>query len=291
MSTGTPADRKPGGDAQVVDGAVERSTVDDLAAILDPLVVEPSAVGTLPPMWHVALLLPVWPQSDLGPDGHPRSGLPAPPGPGRRRMFAGARVSLLHPLHVGEPASRRSEVIGSSESVGRSGRLTFMTLRHELSQAGRVCIVDEQDIVYRDPAGASVGRGVPVPAPAPPAQPPPADPVADTELAFDVDPVVLFRFSAVTRNAHRIHYDTAYAATEGYRDLVVHGPLQAVLLAAALQRSSGPLAGTVLRYRLTAPAIGPQRLRIRAGAGEQPWAEVRDADGIVTATMVREVGA
>lgn len=229
---------------------------------------------TLPPLWHWAYLLERRPQRDLGPDGHPTSGVPAPPGPGRRRMFAGGRVASHAALRLGEPATRTTEVVSTTEKTGRTGALTFVTVRHTIAQDGRTCIVDENDIVYR--AGDS---GVLPEAPA-------ADlPERTAHLPLAVDEALLFRFSAVTYNAHRIHYDHGWVREEGYAGLVVHGPLQALMMGELLRRSGPGLLGRTFAYRLVAPMIGPQTLHVLAapgGLGE--GAEVRDARGVLTAT-------
>jgi 3-methylfumaryl-CoA hydratase len=130
----------------------------------------------LPPLWHVVHLLERRPHADLGPDGHPTFGIPAPPGPGRRRMFAGGRVSTRAPLVFGRPATRTTWVADTREKQGSTGPLTFVTVRNEYAQDGRVLIVDENDIVYRTPSSTRSGlaiqagtlRDEPQPAPASP---------------------------------------------------------------------------------------------------------------------------
>ncbi|GAA3677850.1 hypothetical protein GCM10022224_047390 [Nonomuraea antimicrobica] len=247
-----------------------------LAGLLD---VEPPA-GELPALWHWVYLLDRPRQRDLGPDGHPRHGIPAPPGPGRRRMFAGGRVSTHALLRFGAPATRMTRVVRTVEKEGRAGPLTFVTVRSEIEQGGRTVIADEQDIVYRAPGSALPAR---------PAADEPPHPEAG--LALDVDAVLLFRFSALTYNAHRIHYDAAYAAQEGYPGLVVHGPLQALMMGELIRRSGVPLIGREFAYRLVAPMFGAQRLTVapvpaQSGASAQAQAQVqvRDAGGRVTAT-------
>jgi len=225
-------------------------------------------------MWHLAHLLDAWPQAAIGADGHPSQGVPSPPSPGSRRMFVGGRTWHLACLRIGEPAVRTTTVTGTAVKHGRRGDLTFVTVRHQIMQAGSVAVVEEQDIVYR--AAESAGSP-PLPGTAGCA----IDPeTAPGEMAFDIDPTVLFRFSALTYNAHRIHYDHGYAAYEGYSDLVVHGPLHVILMAEHLRLLGHSLVGLGFSYRLTAPAIGPQRLTIRA-AGTR--AEVRAGDGTVVA--------
>ena len=245
-----------------------------LAGVLD--IDAPSADDELPALWHWVYLLERPRQSDLGPDGHPRHGIPAPPGPGRLRMFAGGRVSMHTPLRFGEPATRTTRVIRTIEKEGKSGPLTFVTVRSDIEQDGRLAIADERDIVYRAP-----GSRLPVMANADETPPP------DDSLALDVNSVMLFRFSALTYNAHRIHYDSAYTTQqEGYSGLVVHGPLQALMMGELIRRSGLALVGQEFAYRLIAPAVGEQRLTAMMCGPEETGisAQVRDATGIVTAT-------
>jgi len=246
-----------------------------LAGLLDiPLPDERS----LPPLWHWVYLNDRPRQADLGPDGHPVHGVPAPPGPGRRRMFAGGRVTAHGQLRFGELATLTTRVTATRTTTGKSGGLTIVTTRTDIQQDEGPVVVEEQDIVYREPGGTS---------------PPAADhsaggedaPAVDAdELSFDVTPTALFRFSALTYNAHRIHYDLPYAQDEGYAGLVVHGPLQALLMSEFLRRSGVDLTGRTFSYRLVAPMIGPQQLVVRAATGDDgDGAEVRDAGGRVTA--------
>jgi len=243
-----------------------------LAGMLD--IDAPSAGDELPALWHWIYLLERRRQSDLGPDGHPRHGIPAPPGPGRLRMFAGGRVSMHTPLRFRQPATRTTRVIRTVEKEGKSGLLTFVTVRSDIEQGGRLAIADEQDIVYRAPGSTLPAKSNTAETPAPMGS-----------LALDVDSVVLFRFSALTYNAHRIHYDSAYAAQEGYPGLVVHGPLQALMMGELIRRSGVPLVGQEFAYRLVAPMFGEQRLTAALNPEETGVsAQVRDATGRVTAT-------
>jgi 3-methylfumaryl-CoA hydratase len=231
----------------------------------------------LPTLWHCIHLLEKRPHADLGPDGHPSFGIPAPPGPGRRRMFAGGRVSTMAPLVFGKPATRTTWVADTKEKQGSTGPLTFVTVRHEYTQDGRICIVDENDIVYRTPgsnlsAKAGTLNDVPEPAPRKPA------------LTLTADEALLFRFSALTYNAHRIHYDQNWVREEGYSDLVVHGPLQALMMGELIRRCGDGLVGKQFAYRLISPMIGPQTFTVLAGEdGVNAGAESRDARGTVTA--------
>jgi 3-methylfumaryl-CoA hydratase len=228
---------------------------------------------TLPPLWHWVHLLERRPHSDLGPDGHPTSGIPAPPGPGKRRMFAGGRVTTYGELRFGEEATRVTRVVASTEKQGRSGPLTFVTVRHEISQAGEVLVVDENDIVYRAADSGTL-----------PSREPEEVPARAARLDLSVDETFLFRFSALTYNAHRIHYDHGWVRQEGYDDLVVHGPLQALMMGELERRAGAGLVGRTFAYRLVAPMVGPQTLSVLASEEGLPaGAEVRDARGVVTA--------
>jgi 3-methylfumaryl-CoA hydratase len=246
-----------------------------LAGLLDVPLPDLEAGEGLPLTWHWLYLLDRPLQRDLGPDGHAaRNAVPEPPGPGRRRMWAGGAVRSQGPLRVGERATRRSRVLESTEKVGRTGRLTFVRVGHTISQRGEVVLEERQDILYRDADAAPVS---PVSSSASSAEPE-ADArveVAPGEWAVPIDPVLLFRFSALTYNAHRIHYDRAYAQQqEGYPGLVVHGPLQAMAMAeAARSRGHREPAGGSLEYRLVAPLFDHQGLVV--GAVDVPGEGVR----------------
>ena len=186
-----------------------------LAALLDHET-PPWRPGELPPLAHWLLFPPDARQSGIGPDGHPLredDGLP-------RRMWAGSRVRFFAPIMLGSEVARETSAIAVNDKQGRSGRMRFVTLRHLLKVDGHVCVEEEQDIVYRE-----AGRNGAPPAPEAPTSVPPVARVVT------IDPVQLFRFSALTFNAHRIHYDLPYTRdVEGYPGLVVHGPFIATLL-------------------------------------------------------------
>jgi 3-methylfumaryl-CoA hydratase len=230
----------------------------------------------LPPLWHWTYLLDRRPHTDLGPDGHPTTGIPAPPGPGRKRMFAGGRVTTLGELVFGRPATRTTSLAATKEKQGRTGPLTFVTVRHEYSQDGRTLIVDENEIVYRASSSSlpatTAGEASPVPTGRP-------------RLRLTADEALLFRFSALTYNAHRIHYDHNWVRQEGYPDLVVHGPLQALMMGELVRREGPGLVGRSFSYRLVRPMIGPQNFTVTAAeTGVEQGAQVYDAQGAVTAT-------
>ncbi|GAB3449428.1 MaoC family dehydratase N-terminal domain-containing protein [Phycicoccus ginsengisoli] len=256
-----------------------------LAGVLD--LDPPAPTAGVPPLWHWVYLLERRRESELGPDGHPTRGIPAPPEPGRLRMFAGGRVTTHGALRFGVEATRTTRVVRSVEKQGRSGPLTFVTVRSEVEQEGRLVVAEEQDIVYRE-AGSTLA-GTPPATPATPDASTSAtgtSPAEGSRLQLEVDPVLLFRFSALTYNAHRIHYDQAYAADEGYPGLVVHGPLQALLMGEAMRRCGVPLLGRQFAYRLIAPTYGAQQLTAttRDGAAGLVEASVHDGAGVRTAT-------
>jgi 3-methylfumaryl-CoA hydratase len=172
-----------------------------LGGLLDVPVPDLAGGAGLPLLWHWVYLLDRPAQADLGSDGHPLRGtIAAFPGRGRRRMWAGGRVRTSGPLRCGDLATKRSRVASVQEKHGRSGPLTFVTVQHQILQGDHVVIEEEQDIVYRE--AASPAWQPPAPAAEALAVPP-----ADGEWTIEISPVLLFRFSALTYNAHRIHYD------------------------------------------------------------------------------------
>lgn len=201
---------------------VSASALAGLAALLDRAT-PPWPAGEAPPLFHWLHFLPRAMQSDLDRDGHPRRGGFLPPIDLPRRMWAGSRVAFLAPVPLDAALTRVSTIRAVREKVGGSGRLVFVTVGHTIRANGVASVEEEQDIVYR---AAQTGAD-PVPPPAERAPPEPAD----AERGFVADPVLLFRFSALTFNAHRIHYDRDHARREeGYPGLVVQGPLLATLL-------------------------------------------------------------
>jgi len=219
------------------------------------------AAGTeLPLLWQWFYFLPRAPQSKLSVDGHPERGGFLPPITLPRRMFAGARVTVHHPLKLGRPATREGTILNVRETSGKSGRLAFVTVGYRFLQDGVLCLDEEQDIVYREPGAA-------VPAPIVAERPALADGAFSEE--FTPDSRLLFRFSALTFNAHRIHYDRPYAMQEeGYPGLVVHGPLIALLLAELAQRNAPrPLAK--FSFKGMAPLFDIGSVRLSGLHGER----------------------
>ncbi len=207
----------------------------------------------LPLPWHWFHFLPRAPQAALDADGHPQRGGFLPPIPYPRRMFAGARMQVHRPLRVGMPAVREGAIRNVVMKSGKTGALAFVTVAYRFLQDGVLCLEEEQDIVYREPGAA-------VAAPVPAVLPPP--PEGSWTRTLQPDTRLLFRFSALTFNAHRIHYDRGYAVqTEGYPGLVVHGPLTAVLLLQLVRQSTArPV--LAFSFRGVAPLfdLGPIRL-------------------------------
>ena len=227
----------------------------------------------LPVPWHWFYFLPRAPQAQLDEDGHPKRGGFLPPVPYPRRMFAGARLTVHRPLVLGAPAAREGVIRDVQFKSGKSGNLAFVTVAYRFVQDGATCLEEEQDIVYREP-------GTPVPAPVPG----PWAPVPDGAWTREVhpDPRLLFRFSALTFNAHRIHYDRPYAREiEGYPGLVVHGPLTAALLA-QLVRQRQPQPIRQFSFRGVAPVFDVAPYRLVAVPGDDVIAlEAQGPDGRV----------
>ncbi|MDP3515268.1 MAG: MaoC family dehydratase N-terminal domain-containing protein [Sulfuritalea sp.] len=216
------------GRREQVDDLITPSRVAALAATLDRNDPAPMPGDPLPPPWHWTLCVPAARQSALGADGHPARGGFLPPVPLPRRMWAGGRLTFPQPLRVGEAVQRRSQVISVERKSGRSGDLVFVLVRHEFHGAQGLAITEEHDIVYRDLPTAVSSSPTLVAAP--------DDGVWQRQIV--PDDVLLFRYSALTFNGHRIHYDRRYVTeVEGYPGLVVHGPLIATLLLDLLRRN------------------------------------------------------
>ncbi|MEO8157885.1 MAG: MaoC family dehydratase N-terminal domain-containing protein [Betaproteobacteria bacterium] len=242
-----------------------------MSATLDRADAEPKSGMPLPPLWHWLYFLPLSPLGEAGPDGHPQRGGFLPPVPLPRRMFAGGRFEYRHPLRVGEAISRTSRIIDVTGKEGRSGALVFVTVRHEIANGSGIAMTEEHDIVYREPPLADG----PVPKP----QPAPTGEMFSREIA--PDPVLLFRYSALTFNSHRIHYDRSYVTqVEGYPGLIVHGPLIATLLVDLLRRSLAEATVARFSFRAVRPLFDIHRFFVcgrRDGNAVALWA--RDHEG------------
>jgi hydroxyacyl-ACP dehydratase HTD2-like protein with hotdog domain len=251
-----------------------------LAGLLDT---EPPVTGPgheLPPLWHGLYFLDRPAQAELGPDGHPAQGRFMPPIPGRRRLYAGGRVSYLSPIRCGELITRRSELDGWRVRHGRSGEMLFVTVRHTFHRDGSLIATEEQDLVYRSgspPAAGMPGAGAQTAGPGS---------VVPWQFQVAAGAVMLFRFSALTYNAHRIHYDAEYAtAVEGHRGLVVHGPLLALLCLELPRRHQAGQRISGLSFRARSPVYAGELMTVTGGPGGDGCAMgVAGPDGTVAMT-------
>lgn len=206
----------------------------------------PKAGEALPPLWQWCFFQPALAETGLGIDGHPARGGFLPPANNRNRMWAGGRVEFHAPLKVGADASRVSTLLRVEEKVGRTGSLLFVTVQHDYMQGGQLALREEQDIVYREPTPPKLSGGAALPA-------------SDWQESFTPTPTLLFRYSAVTFNGHRIHYDWPYVTeAEGYPGLVVHGPLMATLNLRAFCRANPQAQLKRFSFRGARPLIAPQ---------------------------------
>lgn len=230
----------------------------------------------LPPLWHWLYFLPIHQMSEVGPDGHAERGGFLPPVPLPRRMWAGSRFRFHHPLRVGETVQRASRVQSVEHKAGRSGDLVFVRVEHTFSNTHGLALSEEHDIVYREAAE-------------PGAQPPAAKPApvdAAWERTIRPDPVLLFRYSALTFNSHRIHYDRSYVTEiEGYPGLVVHGPLIATLLIDLLRRECPEATIRDFSFRAVKPLFDTEEFAV-CGAPDEDGKTVhlwtRDSAGALT---------
>jgi 3-methylfumaryl-CoA hydratase len=238
-----------------------------LAATLDCDDPYPEPGSPLPPLAHWLYFLPHYRQSDLKADGHGKLGGFLPPLPLPRRMWAGSRITFHAALHAGDAISKKSRIDSLDVKEGRSGTLAFLTVQHEISTPRGLAVTEFQDIVYRGEAGGEPPRNKPAAAP--------TDlPTPQWTRDIDPDPTLLFRYSALTFNAHRIHYDLPYARqVEGYPGLVVQGPLTATLLLDLVRRNAPQKEIRSFSFRGLQPLFAGARYRVCAG----PW----QADGSI----------
>lgn len=232
-----------------------------------------------PALIHFCLFLPSVPMARLGADGHPARGDFLPPVPLPRRMWAGSSIAFHAELRIGQALQRRSRVAGVTFKQGRSGGLCFVTVEHDIRSDGVTLLSEEQTIVYRDAGDA---------APAAMAGPAPMGAAAET---VEMSPALLFRYSALTFNSHRIHYDLPYATREeGYSGLVVQGPLQATLLIHLAARRRGGKVPDRFTFRGQSPALGGEPLGLNAepvaGDAQQLWTS--RPDGSIAMKAVAE---
>lgn len=231
----------------------------------------------LPPLWQWCFFQePVF-ESQLGSDGHPARGGFLPPADNRNRMWAGGRLEFIAPLTVGGEALRLSTILNIEEKHGRTGSLLFVTVRHDYSQNGLLCVREEQDIVYREPNPPRLNSGE-------------APENGDWSETVSPTPTLLFRYSAVTFNGHRIHYDYPYVTdTEGYPGLVVHGPMIATFNLRAFIRANPDKPVRHFAYRGVRPLTLPTPFQVGGRIVEpgkaQLWAG--NADGVAQSAAVQ----
>lgn len=245
--------RKWIGKTETATDLVTPAPIAALSATLDIEAPHPLAGDVVLLLWHWLYFLETHRQSELGPDGHAKLGGFLPPVPLPGRMWAGGRFEFMRPLRVGETFTRTSRIVDVQEKKGRTGTLVFVLVRHEIGNSGGIALVEEQDLVYRDHARPGDHASAPQLAPA----------GAMWERKVQPDDVLLFRYSALTFNGHRIHYDRRFATeTEGYPGLVVHGPLIATLLLDLLRRHMPEADVTRFEFRAVSPLfdISPFKL-------------------------------
>jgi len=217
---------------------------------------------SLPECWHWLYFQDFVAASSLAVDGHARRGGFLPPVSLPRRMWAGSRLRFAAPLKLGDEVRRVSTIATVRHKQGRSGELVFVTVRHQIFQGDNLALEEEQDLVYREPTAANV-VSLPRPAPA----------VAQWSREVRPNAVLLFRYSALTFNSHRIHYDRDYAmGREGYASLVVQGPLSATLLLDLLHRELPTADVAAFEFRAIRPLLEGASLQLQ---GRQDEKEVR----------------
>jgi 3-methylfumaryl-CoA hydratase len=216
---------------------------------------------------HWCLAQPAYPMSELGPDGHPTRGGFLPPVPLPRRMWAGGELEFFDALRVGDQATRISRIADVTMKTGSTGVLCFVSVDHLITTSRGTAIRERQDIVYRD-----VPTGAQAPAAAKPAAAPPSAQHRESHMA---DSVLLFRYSALTFNGHRIHYDRDYVTkVEGYPGLIFHGPMQAALLVEFAARLHGGMVPKKFSYRGVQPLFDGSEFGVNAnetGTGMELW--------------------
>jgi len=241
----------------------------------------PNKGDALPAFWEWLYFLATPLSSATGSDGHPDKGGFLPPVPLPRRMWAAGEVECFKPLLIGQTASRLSTIESVELKSGSTGTLVFVNVRHEISQAGELCISQVQNIVYREQPSAN--------APLPPAKPAPSE--HDFLTSITPDPVLLFRYSALTYNGHRIHYDRTYAVEEElYPALVVHGPLLVTLLLELRRNHLSDKSLKKYKFRAVRPTFDNAKFTVagkREGSNLSLWSA--DNSGALCMTIKAEL--
>jgi 3-methylfumaryl-CoA hydratase len=250
------------GRSQESSDVVTAQLVKGLRATLFQEIGEPKPGDAAPFTVHWCLAQPVFPMTLLGRDGHPTRGGFLPPVPLPRRMWAGGELQFFDTLRVGDEQRRNSRIADVTVKKGSSGTLCFVSVEHEVTTPRGVAIHERQDIVYREMGGNQ-------PAPAKTASPPPVAKHRETHVA---DAVLLFRYSALTFNGHRIHYDRDYVTkVEGYPGLIFHGPLQAAFIVELAAKLHGGKPPKKLSYRGVQPLFEGAEFSVNAMTTAPPW--------------------
>ncbi|MEA2864154.1 MAG: 3-methylfumaryl-CoA hydratase [Bradyrhizobium sp.] len=243
---------------------VTAQLVKGLRATLFMEIGEPKPGDAAPFTAHWCLAQPVYPMSELGPDGHPARGGFLPPVPLPRRMWAGGELEFTDALRVGDQATRTSRIADVTMKTGSTGALCFVAVEHLITTPRGPAIRERQDIVYRDMSSAPVAAKA--------VTPPPSAQHRESHMA---DAVLLFRYSALTFNGHRIHYDRDYVTrVEGYPGLIFHGPMQAALLVEFAAKLHGGKAPGKFSYRGVQPLFEGSEFSVNAnntGGGMELW--------------------
>ena len=238
------------GKTETIEDVLDYVLVARMAATLGTKL--PERTGPLPHLWHWMYFQPTLSFHSLGEDGHPSRGEFLPPAENLNRMWAGGRLKFFHPLIIGEPAKRISTIREITEKQGRSGKLLFVTVEHKHIQNSETALLEEQDIVYREPTKFVVAKSDPCPH-------------GQWSETHEANSVTLFRYSAVTFNAHRIHYDYPYVTdTEGYPGLLVQGQLLATLALQAFKNANPDARLSSFSFRSQRPIFCPDKF-ITAG--------------------------
>jgi 3-methylfumaryl-CoA hydratase len=261
------------GREQVVEDVMDPARAQALHATLERPGAPPAAGEPLPPLWHWIYFWQIVSVGALGRDGHLAMGRFLPPIDLPRRMWAGSRFTFHRSPTLGAPAERRSTVADIVRKEGRSGPLAFVTVRHRVSDGNGVCLEEEQDLVFRSEHEAGPDRAPPKPAPSE---------LPAWTRRVTADSILLFRYSALTFNGHRIHYDSSYASdAEGYPGLVVHGPLLGLLMCQLAVDESDGRHPAGYRFRLSQPIFAHQPFVV-AGAplsgGARVWVQNQDGN-------------
>ncbi|MGY8684479.1 MaoC family dehydratase N-terminal domain-containing protein [Bradyrhizobium sp. UFLA05-153] len=268
------------GRTQEATDTVTAQLVKGLRATLFQEVGEPRSGDAAPFTVHWCLAQPVFPMSMLGPDGHPTRGGFLPPVPLPRRMWAGGEIEFFEPLRVGDDSTRTSRIADVTVKTGSTGTLCFVAVEHTITSPRGVAIRERQDIVYRAMTSSQPGG----------AKAPPPPPKAQHRETHVSDPVLLFRYSALTFNGHRIHYDRDYVTkVEGYPGLIFHGPLQAALIIEMAAKMRGGKAPKKFSYRGVQPLFEGTEFSVNANdtdAGLELWTANAEGQPTMKGTAV-----